>query len=72
MVAENLITKQLVSYGVIANIFVSKVFQQAFVEESREECVSFARVFESHAVGLVDERHRQNLEATNSIKALCT
>lgn len=57
MVAENQITKQLVSYGVIANIFVSKVFQHAFVEESREECVTFARVFESHAVGLVDERH---------------
>lgn len=57
MVAENQITKQLVSYVFIANIFVSKVFQGAFVEESREECVIFACVFESHAVGLADERH---------------
>lgn len=57
MVAGNQITKQLVSYVVIANIFESKVFQRAFVEESREECVTFARVFESHAVGSVDERY---------------
>lgn len=57
MVAENQITKQLVNYVVIANIFVSKVFQRAFVEESRGECVTFARGFESHALGFVDERH---------------